>query len=233
MEPNTRDVQMQTLHTGSKKPFFILGTGIAILVCLALYFSIIGNEQKNLTEENNAKTLLIESLNKEIETKTVSLEQLNLTLHDTKEKLVTLEREMTTFNDHENVENLINRNSLIKTLQDLELRSHPDTDSEIKYEIGPNMTGEIIDGPRLIGDEVWWKVSFRSGEEGWVHEALLVRVPSVVIKIDTDKDGVSDVKIRWEGDYDLDGIVATQGVDGTYIRYKGKAMPEPYKVIEL
>jgi hypothetical protein len=80
---------------------------------------------------------------------------------------------------------------------------------------------------------VWWNVSFRSSEEGWVNELFLERVPSIVIRIDTDQDGQSDVKIRWEGEYDLDRIVAEPGIDGTYIRYKGEAMPEPYEVVEL
>ena len=49
---------------------------------------------------------------------------------------------------------------------------------------------------------------------------------SAVIRVDLDQDGENDITITWEGDYRLDSIIAEQGVDGTYIRYLGNALPE-------
>lgn len=202
---------------------------LTILVCLVLCLLFFLHEIKEC--RNNE--VQIKSLQSDLVDRTSELSNLATQLHKAKESLVILEREMTTFNDFDNTENLINRNSLFKTVQQIDLRIEPTVDSEVLHNIESGVTGEVIDGLRLVEGDVWWKVSFRSGEEGWVSEALLERVSSVVIKIDLDKDGKSDIKIRWEGEYDLDGIVAEPGTDGTYIRYKGKAMPEPYEVVEL
>jgi len=233
MEPNIQNTNESRANIEKKVLFFISGFGLGTIIFFGTYFLMVSGQMTNQKEENQAKDILITSLTQDLEDVTLSQEELNLMLRSEKEKVVALEREMTTFSESSNTDNLINENSLFTTIQDIELRSGPVADSDIKFEVSSGITGEVIEGPRLVGDEVWWNVSFRSSEEGWVNELFLERVPSIVIRIDTDQDGQSDVKIRWEGEYDVDRIVAEPGIDGTYIRYKGEAMPEPYEVVEL
>ncbi len=211
----------------------IVAVIVTLLICTIAYFLLVQPTVSELKQELLTKVDQTEELGQLASDQEVELTSLRSQLLEARESVVVLEREMTTFGDFENTDNLLNRNSLFKTIQSIELREEPNTLSDVLFSIESGVTGEIIEGPRLVGEEVWWKVSFRTEEEGWASESFLERVPSVVIRIDLDQDGESDIKIRWEGEYDLDGIVAEPGTDGTYIRYKGEAMPEPYKVIEL
>lgn len=211
----------------------IIAVIVTLLICTTTYFLLVQPTISDLKQELLTKENQTEELRQLASDQEVELTSLRSQLQQARESVVILEREMTTFGDFDNTDNLLNRNSLFKTVQSIELREEPNTLSEVLYSVENGVTGEVVEGPRLVNEEVWWKVDFRTEEEGWVSESFLERVPSVVIRIDLDQDGESDIKIRWEGEYDLDGIVAEPGTDGTYIRYKGEAMPEPYKVIEL
>ena len=207
---------------------------VSLLILSALYVTILLLPQvSQLEKQTAAKYETIAALNNELSYQTVEITDLKSSLHEAKEAVLILEREITTFGVIENTDNLINRNSLFKTIQQIELLAEADVDSEVVHTVETDVTGEVKDGPRLLGESAWWQVAFKDGEEGWVSEDNLERIPSVVIRIDLDQDGEPDIKMRWEGEYDLDGIVAEPGVDGTYIRYKGEAMPEPFEVIEL
>jgi len=232
MEPN-EIVSPQTEKANSAILPVFIAISVTLLICVISYFLILQPtiselKQESLTKDNQIKDLEQLAGNQEIE-----LTSLRSQLQEANESVVILEREMTTFGDSENSDNLLNRNSLFNTVEAIELRAEPSIQSDVLYSIESGVTGEVTEGPRLVNEEVWWRVAFRTEEEGWVSESFLERVPSVVIRIDLDQDGESDIKIRWEGEYNLDGIVAQPGTDGTYIRYKGEAMPEPYKVTEL
>jgi hypothetical protein len=232
MEPNEMAVpQPERVNPTILHTFIVIS--VTLLICVISYFlflqpAISVLKQESLTKDNQIKNLEQLADNQEVE-----LTSLRSQLQEARESVVILEREMTTFGDFENSDNLLNRNSLFNTVEAIELRAEPSIQSDVLYSIESGVTGEVTEGPRLVDEEVWWRVAFRTEEEGWVREASLERVPSVVIRIDLDQDGESDIKIRWEGEYDLNGIVAEPGTDGTYIRYKGEAMPEPYKVTEL
>ena len=213
-------------------PVFI-AVGSTLLISAISYFLLIQPTISELNQELVTKDNKIQELEQLVDNQEIEITNLSNELLTARESVVILEREMTTFGDFENTDNLLNRNSLFNTVQPTELRSEPNIESDVLFSIENGVTGEVIEGPRLVNEEVWWKVSFRTEEAGWASESFLERVPSVVIRIDLDQDGESDIKIRWEGEYDLDGIVAEPGTDGTYIRYKGEVMPEPYKVTEL
>ena len=72
-------------------------------------------------------------------------------------------------------------------------------------------------------------MSFRDGAEGWIDEQLLERIPSTILSIDEDEDGVPESRIRLVGTYDRDGFVVEPQENSTIIRYMGEPV-EPYDV---
>jgi len=138
------------------------------------------------------------------------------------ETIVVLQRKITTIDGQKEGENLINNNSIAQANTDIKLYKTPGVLSGIVGTQDAGAVGEVVDGPKLVAGKVWWQFKFRDNSIGWSSEEEFVRIPSTILRVDVNQDGVHDISMRFEGEYDLDGFVVEPGEDGTYIRYKGK-----------
>ncbi len=213
--------------------YFFSGLGLTIVVSVMIFVFLLLPRYQEVTNNLEVKNSKIESLMVDLVSKNKEVVDLEEKLLAAQESIVILQREMTTFGEYDNTDNLLNSNSMFETLQIINLKESPGLASVATHKIVKDTPGEIIDGPRLVDGSVWWKVSFKDEEEGWVDEILLKRVPSIVLRIDADSDGITDSTIRFVGDYDPRGFVVEAADGNTIIRYKGEIISEPYKVTNL
>jgi len=164
----------------------------------------------------------------------VELERQKLLLeliHTLQETILRYERQLTVERGQTPGENLINQNSVAYTQKQVRLYENPDYSDEYVSQNKEEL-GEVVQGPKLVDKEVWWEFEFRDGKRGWSPEQYFTREPSVVLRIDTDQDGMHDVKMRFIGEYDTDGFYVEPAEDGTYIKYRGDSV-EPFSVKQL
>lgn len=200
----------------------IVGFLLALVIgCFLLYFFAYPIYTAHVSE--------IETLSTDVANVRAEKSTLEQQLRSSEETILSLEREMTQYRGQLPGENLLNANSIFKTVASVDLYELASSESSVVTTIDEGVMGEVKEGPRLVNGEVWWSVSFRDGAEGWTNEQLLERVPSTVLSIDEDEDGVPESRIRLVGTYDRDGFVVEPQEDSTNIRYQGEPI-EPYDV---
>lgn len=120
---------------------------------------------------------------------------------------------------HQTDTNIIHANSYVEATTRVTLYKNPEGGSTVgKQSKGDG--GDIAGGPRLIDGEIWWKVAFTDGDEGWVLEKNLERIPSVAIYMDKDGDGVKEKITRILGDYNAERFILfphEKGLSPVYI----------------
>jgi hypothetical protein len=139
--------------------------------------------------------------------RTAMLEQISLLMEmiaNLQEQLLVKERKQ--FQDmHQSDTNVIHGNSYVIATKRITLYKAPDGQSSVGKQSDAD-GGDVIDGPRLIEGQIWWKVEFEENE-GWVNENYLERVPSISINHDLDGDGVKERVARILGDYRADRFI--------------------------
>ncbi len=133
------------------------------------------------------------------------------------EQKVRLERRLTTITGQ-------TKTNLINQLSYVELKSS----TKLAKTAGAKLTGkslkkgtqgEIVDDLELIKGKIWWKVKFSTTTVGWIPEKKLKRVPSTLLKVDVDSDGVPDTTVRFIGNYDS-GFFGFKHMEGdTVVKY--------------
>lgn len=133
------------------------------------------------------------------------------------EKVLILQRKIYE-NKHQSTTNIIHGNSYVEVTRTALLYKEPGRGTSVgKQSRGAD--GDVSGGPRLINGEVWWKIAFTGGDEGWVKEKYLKRIPSVGIYSDVDGDGKKELVQRVIGDYDSDRFILFPYSDGIAIIY--------------
>jgi hypothetical protein len=113
---------------------------------------------------------------------------------------------------------LINRSSLVELKSSTKLAKTAGAKLSGKT-IKKKTQGDITEDLRYINGQIWWKVKFGTSTVGWVPEKKLKRIPSTLLKIDTDKDGLPDSTVRFIGEY-RSGFFGLKHVEGdTVVKY--------------
>ena len=116
----------------------------------------------------------------------------------------------------------INSNSLVKTKGEIQVMESPGSNAKVLGLQNANVEGLVSNDLRYRNGKIWWLINFELGVDGWVPEASLTRIPSVILNIDTNSDGNPDSKIRLVGEYELDKFIIENKGDGSQIKYIGK-----------
>jgi hypothetical protein len=116
-----------------------------------------------------------------------------------KERLVMLQRHLLTLTGQK-TSNLVVQTSYVRANVNSNLYKKPG--SKKAGVISRGTEGEVVDGPKIISDTIWWKVQFMNGKSAWLKESQLERIPSVTVPIDYNLDGVPDTNTRLIGEYD-------------------------------
>lgn len=153
-------------------------------------------------------------------------EQLRALIAQLQETLLILQRKQYE-HVHQKETNVIHGNSYVKATRQVSLSTIPGGTRVLGKE-PKGSGGEVTAGPRLIAGVVWWKIDFEAGNEGWVREKYLERVPSIVLSQDTDGDGVKDQSIRVLGDYQADRIILFPKREGVSL----VSIPEDLQMME-
>lgn len=153
-------------------------------------------------------------------------EQQRVMIAQLQETLLVLQRKQYE-SKHQKDTNIIHGNSYVKALQRVALYTTAGA-KRVASKEAKGKGGEVTAGPRLINGEVWWKIDFEKGNEGWVKEKFLERIPSITIEQDTDGDGVKDTSTRVLGDYNTDRLILFPSSGGVSL----VSIPEELQMIE-
>ncbi len=136
---------------------------------------------------------------------------------DQQEQKIRLERLLTEIKGQTKT-SLINRSSLVELKTPTKLAKTAGAKLSGKT-IKKKTQGDIADDLRYINGQIWWKVRFGTSTVGWVPEKKLKRIPSTLLRIDTDKEGLPDSSVRFIGEY-RSGFFGLKHVEGdTIVKY--------------
>lgn len=131
------------------------------------------------------------------------------------EQIITLQRQLTMVKGQIDT-NYINQSSLVSANGDIKLRQNPGYSAAVIGMKKSFAQGEVAGNPRYVDKAIWWPVEFSEDEQGWVAESQLTRIPSLVIGIDEDGDGIEEGHMRFVGEY-TNTIPAFKHVDGNTV----------------
>ncbi len=148
--------------------------------------------------------------------------------------IITLQRKITETTGQTDT-NLINRNSLVQANKDFFVKDAPYDKAGVVSAQKKGHLGEVVAGPVYYDASVWWNIDFIEGADGWVKEFTSVeRVPSVIVSIDVNQDGVDETRFRLIGTYDREKFNVSATADGnSVITYDGEVLDNQFIYEEI